>query len=164
MKSKIHKIMGVGLTLVLALALVAGFALPVAAAETINEWYKFDYPVEGEPGDWFYDDDIDEIRELTEAINGDLYVYVELDTPGDHIFKSEDGGRTWAETKYSDPDDGVVGGRVFDMVCSSIDEDIVYVTDGCYIYKTDDGGDTWSFVARDSLEAALVGELVGYFS
>jgi len=26
------------------------------------------------------------------------------------------------------------------MVCSSIDEDVVYATDGFYVYKTEDGG------------------------
>ncbi len=160
MKSKISKIMGVAVTLAMVLSLTAGFAAAPAAAspdETLNEWYTFDYPVEGADGDWFYSPDIQRVGEITEAINGDLYVYAYIGGASDEILKSEDGGRTWALTKYSDPDDGVQGGRIFDMVCSSIDEDVVYATDGCYVYKTDDGGDTWTFLAQDSLETMLQG-------
>jgi len=172
MKNKIHKILGVGITLVIAMALVMGFVAPVAASpgETINEWYTFDYPAEGAAGDWFrmgsWDNDerINKIGPIAEAINGDLYTYVELMWPSDdgddHIFKSEDGGRSWADTGYTDVE--VCGvddhpDRVRDMVCSSIDEDIVYATDGGYVYKTTDGGDTWDFVKRDSLEEQLGG-------
>jgi len=79
MKNKIHKIMGVGITLVIAMALVMGFAAPVAAnpGETINEWYNFDYPAEGADGDWFYDPSIRRVGEITEAIDGTLYVHVQ---------------------------------------------------------------------------------------
>jgi hypothetical protein len=70
------------------------------------------------------------------------------------LMKSTDGGRTWAATGYEDVDGS---GPIVDMVCSSIDEDIVYVTDGNYVYKTDDGGDTFDLVAQDSLEEALEG-------
>ena len=77
MKNKIHKILGVGLTLMIALALVAGFALPAGAAvEKLNEWYKFDYPEEGEDGDWFYDPTIGSVGPVAEAINEDLYAAV----------------------------------------------------------------------------------------
>jgi hypothetical protein len=88
------------------------------------------------------------------TVNGEIY---SLDTA--QLFKSTDGGHTWAETNYSKApaDGGVAGGRVSDMVCSSIDENVVYVTDGCYVYKTEDGGDTWDFVGKDSLETALTG-------
>ncbi len=303
MKNKIHKILGVGLTLVIALSLVAGFAVPVAAAETINEWYEFDYMVEGEDGDWFYDPSIGGVGPVAEAINEDLYAAVSFgqaadfdgdesvsgfmyldefdgtstgvltahidgyfdffdhvepaevvnftaqfcftDEPdnggfmegqayvcgmfiegdgdpdgdllvytgyivgqfweggwgitdgffhlspngklrgwyefeetfdvyfcgsiklGSSLMKSTDGGRTWEKTGYEDVEvdvdfDGYpcIGspGPVVDMVTSSIDEDIIYVTDGNYVYKSVDGGDEFTFVARDSLEEALMGE------
>lgn len=168
MKSKIHKILGVAVTLAMVLTLAVAFTAPAAASpdETINEWYKFGYPDEGSAGDWFREgssidgEKIDAVREITQAINGDLYVNVHTfgEIPKtEHIFKSEDGGRSWADTNYDEaPPDGVEGGRVFDMVCSSIDEDVVYATDGCYVYKTDDGGDTWTFLAQDSLETVLM--------
>jgi len=152
MKNKIHKILGVAITLGLVLSFVSA-ALPAAGAETINEWYKFDYPKAGSAGDWFRTGDwedgeiIEEVREITQAINGDLYVYVKLEEGGyDHIFKSTDSGHSWEATGYEDVevcDEYDHPGTVYDMVCSSIDEDIVYATDGFYVYKTDDGGENW---------------------
>jgi len=71
------------------------------------------------------------------------------------LFKSTDGARTWEETDYAAD---TSGGAIVDMVCSSIDEDILYVTDGNYVYKTTDGGDEWDFVGKDSLETVLEGE------
>jgi len=152
--------LGIGLTLVLTLTLLASFALPTGAAvEKLNEWYKFDYPKAGSTGDWFRqgttEEVIDAVGPMAQAINGDLYTYVNLGNGGTHhLFKSEDGGRTWAE---STADDKYAGGPIVDMVCSSIDEDIIYVTDGNYVYKSDDAGDEFAFVAKDSLEEALMG-------
>jgi hypothetical protein len=79
MKSKISKIMGVAVTLAMVLSLTAGFAAAPAAAspdETLNEWYTFDYPVEGKDGGWFYDPSILGDGEITKAIDGTLYVSV----------------------------------------------------------------------------------------
>jgi len=167
MKNRIHKILGVGITLVIAMALVMGFAAPAAANPgdydfdgKINEWVPFQF-VEGEDGGWFYDPLIYSVREITEAINGDLYACVGIADGSYHIFKSGDGARSWADTGYDDvercgTDDHP--GKVVDMVCSSIDEDVVYATDGYYVYKTTDGGDEWGFIARDSLEEQLGGD------
>jgi photosystem II stability/assembly factor-like uncharacterized protein len=84
---------------------------------------------------------------------------------GSSLMKSTNGGRTWEKTGYEDvevdidPTNSYIvpPGPVVDMVCSSIDEDVIYVTDGRYVYKSDDGGDTFDFVAKDSLETVLVG-------
>ena len=166
MKNRISKILGLGLAVVLALALVAGFAVPVAASPDENEWEKFDYPDAGEDGDWFRDADIAAVGPMAEAINGDLYTYADVTIDGvdDHLFKSEDGGRTWATTGYDeidlDPSTATVidpPGPIVDMVCSSIDEDIIYVTDGNYVYKSTDAGDEFAFVGRASLEEAITG-------
>ncbi|HEY92292.1 MAG TPA: hypothetical protein G4O17_00910, partial [Dehalococcoidia bacterium] len=85
------------------------------------------------------------------TINGETYC---LEAP--MLFKSTDGGRTWEETDYAD--DLVGEGAIVDMVCSSIEEDTLYVTDGNYVYKTDDGGDDWDCLGGDSLEVALQGD------
>jgi len=57
MKNKIHKILGVSLTLVIAMALVMGFAAPVAASPgefegTPQEWTGF-VADRGPDGGWF---------------------------------------------------------------------------------------------------------------
>jgi hypothetical protein len=163
--------LGVAVTLGIALVLVAGFALPAAAspAETLNEWYKFDYPKAGADGDWFrqgtdIDERIWEIGPIAEAINGDLYAYALMDGLTVHrLFKSDDGGRTWEITGYEDIEitcdtSTYPPGAIVDMVCSSIDEDIIYVTDGNYVYKSTDGGDEFTCVGKDSLEQELVCE------
>jgi len=170
MKKQIFKILGVAITLGIVLSLVFA-SLPLnAAVEKINEWYQFDYPQPGADGDWFRQgtgsEAIDAIGPMAEAINGDLYTYAHLGTLTIHrLFKSTDGGRTWAATDYEEvdldpttPDFVDPPGAIVDMVCSSIGEDIIYVTDGNYVYKSVDGGDTFDFVARDSLEEALMEE------
>ncbi len=107
MKNKIHKILGVSLTLVIALSLVAGFAVPVAAAETINEWYEFDYPVEGEDGDWFYDSTIGSVGPVAEAINEDLYAAVSF---GQGALFDVEGGGLYIEDLY--PNTGIITAHI----------------------------------------------------
>ncbi|MCK4303493.1 MAG: hypothetical protein KAY24_04580, partial [Candidatus Eisenbacteria sp.] len=152
MKKKMKGVLGVGLTLVLLVSLCA-FAIPVAADPAENEWSEFAYPAEGSAGDWFYDPTIAAVGPMAQAINGDLYAYA-LVGIADKLFKSEDGGRTWAESTATH---AYNGGAIVDMVCSSIDEDILYVTDGNYVYKSVDGGDTFAPVAAGSLEKVLMG-------
>jgi len=166
------KILGVAITLGIVLSLVfAGLPLN-AAEEKINEWQTFAYPDAGSAGDWFRqgtaedDELIFNIGPIARSITGDLYAYVHTgDKPSDYrLFKSEDGGRTWAATGYEEldldpttPDTIEPPGAIVDMVGSSIDGDTLYVTDGNYVYKTSDGGATFDFVARDSLEEQIMG-------
>jgi len=130
---------------------------PVSAADNnIDEWDEFDYPDAGSVGDWFRDADIEVVGPMAEAIDGTLYAYVSLGRGDDRLMKSDDSGRTWEETDYADDLDGgaiVANG----IVCSSLDADIVYVTDGNYVYKTDDAGDEWDYVAQADLEKYLAG-------
>jgi hypothetical protein len=71
------------------------------------------------------------------------------------IFKSVDGGHTWSVSTIPFY---YTGGTVVDMVCSSVSEDVLYVTDGNYVYKSVNGALSFSIVAEDSLELLLVGE------
>ncbi|GAI61988.1 unnamed protein product, partial [marine sediment metagenome] len=114
MKSKISKIMGIGLALVLLVSMMV-FALPVAAGPyddlepaKPNTWDDFQ-PTPGAAGLWFFDPDIAQVGPIAEAIDGTLFAYVENAggtdglpdeaTPNNDgandIFKSVDGGRTW---------------------------------------------------------------------
>jgi hypothetical protein len=107
MRNKIFKIMGVGLTLVIAMALVMGFAAPAAASpgETINEWYNFDYPGPGADDGWLYDPSIIRVGEITEAIDGTLYVHVQR-CIDDLAFDNATG--TMTITEFGTSDTGLV--------------------------------------------------------
>jgi hypothetical protein len=163
MKTKLSKIMGIGFTLVL-LASMMVFALPVSAGPynplapaLPNVWQGFP-PIPGIVGGYFLDPAVTRIGPIAEAINGHLFAYVAGDATlpavTNDIFKSVDGGRTWypstAPGRYA-------GGAVVDMVCSSLSEDVLYVTDGNYVYKSIDGGMNFMRVAEDSLETQLMG-------
>ncbi len=137
--------------MLLASLMVVG--APVSAADdVILEWDEFDYPDAGEEGDWFRDANIAAVGPIAEAIDGTLYAYAD---GLDNLFKSDDVGRTWEETDYAEDLTGE--GDIVDIACSSLDADILYVTDGNYVYKSDDAGDEWDYVAQADLEKYLAG-------
>ena len=169
MKRKMKGVLGVGLTLVLLVSLCA-FAIPAAAdpgeefEPEANEWTSY-VRTAGSASDWFIQGSTGErigfIGPIAQSpIDGDLYAYVgyDADTPDD-LFKSEDGGRTWATSTSTTKSYHLVSGEpIVDMVCSSMDEDVLYVTDGNYVYKSVDGGETFALLAQASLETALAGD------
>jgi hypothetical protein len=156
MKKKFSKILGVALTLGIVLALVVGFSFPAAADPGENEWSKLSFPDEGSDGDWFYDSTITEgPGPIAMAMDGTLYCYAEVEISGTaekHLFESDDGGRTWSKTDY---ENDVTGDTIVDIAVSSLDADILYVTDGALVYWTENGGGKWEEVAQISLEDAL---------
>ena len=165
MKKKISKLFGVGIAVILISSLF-GFALPVSAAAplpVINAWDTFDYPLVGSLGGWFWDPAITELGPMDKALNGDIYVYARVpgDANGEHkILRSTDGGRSWADSispiRY-DVVSGIGNQEVVDMVCSSLLEDVIYVTDGDYVYKSSDNAGTWAAVAQPDLENIIEG-------
>lgn len=176
MKKKISKLFGVVLAVILITSLF-GFTIPVSAAAplpTINAWDTFDYPVAGATGGWFWSPNVLELGPMDKALNGDLYIYADIwddslgVNPGvleatehtHHILRSTDGGRSWAEStstlKYGGT--AVPGLEVVDMVCSSLLEDVLYVTDGNYVYKSSDNATTWGIVGQADLEKMIEGD------
>jgi len=172
MKSKFSKIMGIGFALVLVASMML-FAIPTAAGPyddlepTLpNMWAGFT-PTPGLLGAWFSDPAITQVGPLAQAINGDLYAYVAgiaLATPlnqgTNDIFKSTNDGRTWSVSGvpgYYSLNATTGGGAVVDMVCSSMSEDVIYLTDGNYVYKSINGAVTFALVAAADLEKQLVG-------
>lgn len=187
MKKKISKIMGIGLAFVLLASLLT-FAIPVSAgpydslSPMPNTWFGH-WPTPSGPttnttDQWFFDPAITKVGPIAQAydIDGDgvatLYAYVANATGAsvdpDEIFTSKDNGRTWSTSttpgQYSMLDTNTVTagiqppGPVVDMVCSSISEDVIYLTDGNYVYKSVDGGMNFAFVAQDDLEKNLMGD------
>ena len=111
----------VGLMLLLSLP---GVSAPAVAAPDEVEWSRVDIPTEGRPGNRVLAENSD-VRQMSIAIDGSLYCYAEAG--GDDVFfKSDDDGRSWAETDYA-------GGAITDIVCSSTDAGTIYVTDGSHV-------------------------------
>jgi len=148
-KTKLQKILGIGLTLTLVLSLGLVFAAaPVAAAD--DEWSAYAIPDAGADGDYFMDEGIDVVGPIARDIDGNFWAYVELNGGADeHIAKSLDTeGRTWALTEYF----GDIGGVVaIDIVCSPLDADVAYAATGVSLYKTEDGGDSWDEIGNNAL-------------
>ncbi|MFC1972220.1 hypothetical protein ACFLVE_02290 [Chloroflexota bacterium] len=137
-------------------SVTANFVLEGAAPEEEEGAPEMD---EGSEGDWLYDSTINEgPGPILLTSDGTLYAYARVGIEGEyerHVFKSDDGGRSWDKTDYwKDLDDP---GRVVSMVGSSMDVETIYVTDGEYVYFTENGGGKWETLGAHSLENVLEG-------
>jgi photosystem II stability/assembly factor-like uncharacterized protein len=128
--------------LVVLLSLL-GSTLAVAAPDEVK-WSRVNIPTEGKLGDWVLGSGSD-VQHLTLAIDGTLYGYADPSGASNTLFKSIDGGYSWEDTDY---DKAIVA-----LVSSSIDADIIYVSDGSHVYKSDDAGDSFDELAAGSLDA-----------
>ncbi len=135
--------LAVGLFLLLSLLVSISPLSPATADSDEVMWFKVDIPAEGNAGNWVLANGSD-IQQLTMSIDGTLYAYVKGLTYT--LYKSTDEGRNWS---YSND----ITEAIVDIACSSLDADIIYVTDGSYVYKTDDAGASFSKVADASLPA-----------
>jgi len=132
----------VGLILLLSLLGVITPTSPAVASPDEVKWSRTNIPTEGKPGDWVLASGSD-VQHLTMAIDDSLYCYAKVS--GDNVlFKSSDDGHSWVKTDYD-------GGAIADIVGSSIDADIIYVTDGSHVYQSDDAGDSFDTVADTTL-------------
>jgi len=135
MKSKLAKIWGVGLVLVLMIGLLA-WSAPVAA-DTL-EWDTEDGPEEFEAID---------IVDIAVS-EGGLVTYVVTGTTT--MFGSTDAGESWEDaTVVEDPEDATT--VLSPTVCAVAPDDVKYLavaanqdgTDNGTVYITEDGGATW---------------------
>ena len=133
-----------GLLLLLSLLASTSPNNPAAAAPDEVKWSRVNIPTEGKAGDWVLASG-SEAQHLTMAIDGTLYAYANPSGTSYTLFKSTDDGYSWSYT-------GKVNYNIVDIACSSIDADIIYITDSNYVYKSDDAGDSFDEVAANSLE------------
>ena len=131
----------VGLLLLLSLLVSISPLTPAVAAPDEAKWFGVNIPTEGKAGNRVLAKGSD-VAHLTLAVDGTLYVYVNGLTYT--LYKSTDEGRSWSYT-------GEVTDAIVDIACSSIDADIIYVTDGNHVYQSDDAGDSFDTVADTTL-------------
>jgi len=141
-----------------AIILVAVLSLlsPNLAVATPDEvkWSRVNIPAGGKRGDWVLASGSD-VQYLTLGIDGSLYCYANPSGTSYTLFKSTDGGYSWSYTDYNK--------AIVALVSSSIDADIIYVSDGGYVYRSIDGGDSFDKLAAGSLDAldfATTGEKI----
>ena len=131
----------VGLLLLLSLLVSISPLTPAVAAPDEAKWSRVNIPTEGKAGNRVLASGSD-VEHLTLAIDGTLYAYVASLTYT--LYKSTDEGRSWS---YSSE----ITGAIVDIACSSLDADIIYVTDGSHVYKSADAGASFSKVADTTL-------------
>jgi len=143
MKLKLHRILGIGLTVALVLSLgIALSAAPAAAEE--DEWSKYALPEEGADGDYIFDSTInDGPLALTRDIDDHFWASVDINLTNEIVRSLDTEGRAWETTDYSVD---IGGDIILDIVCSPLDADVAYACDVNAVYKTEDGGDSWDEV------------------
>jgi photosystem II stability/assembly factor-like uncharacterized protein len=153
MKRKLYKILGVGLAFVV-IASLFGFAVPVSADPGNVVWEPVPIPAQGLLGGYTLNIPVMSTGPIA-SIGNTLYVatWDDLDNGGAGdidageimIYKSVDGGCTWARTGYN-TDTEVLGSAAPAQEITDIcivDANTVYVTNGWDVFKTIDGGANW---------------------
>lgn len=151
MKRKLIKILGVGLAFVV-IASLFGFAVPTSADPGNVVWERFPVPVQGVQGGYVLEATIRSTGPIA-SVGDTIYVAAWDDLNWNAavnageimIYKSVDGGCTWARTAYS-VDTEVLGSarpawQITDICI--IDANTLYVTNGWDVFKTIDGGANW---------------------
>ncbi len=141
----------VGLILLLSLLASISAIAPAVAAPDEVKWSSVNIPTEGKPGDWVLADNSD-VQQLSMAIDGSLYCSAEV-SGDDVLFKSDDDGRSWAETDYD-------GGAIVDIVHSGTDASTIYVTDGSHVYQSEDAADSFQMIADATLPTLDANETI----
>jgi hypothetical protein len=106
------------LVLVLGLLNYTKLVIPANATSDTLEWLGVNIPTEGRSGDWVLADGSD-VRHLTMAADGTLYVYATPSGTGYTLFKSTDDGYSWSYT-------GDVQEAIVDIATTPDDASIVY--------------------------------------
>jgi len=170
MKTKINKLLGVALTLMLLGSLTVGLVVPVAAAD--GSWSTITTPQAGVLSNYI-------LSSTTGTVAGpgpmektvdDSAIYAFFDvglTPNgevDNLYKSTDGGVTWTRTGTATDDLWLPAGdatyTITAIATSTQDAKRVYVTDGTDIYRSTDAGST--FVQLLAPPVGITSMAVGY--
>ena len=146
MKRKIYKLLGVGLAFVV-IASLFGFAVPAAAGNVL--WDPFPIPVQGLMGGYVMEATIRSTGPI-DSIGNTIYVAAWDDLNANAtvqageimIYKSVDGGCTWARTSYNTDTEVINSLRPtwpITDICI-VDANTFYVSNGWDVFKSIDGG------------------------
>jgi len=164
MKTKLFKIMGVALTVVLMASLTVGLAtVPAGAASSnlkfvklempqVEEWTDADDFADSE-GDFWATPGID-LGPIAQTPDGGIMFAAVADGPywsSDwfHVLKSTNGGYSWTATGFFDEAFGSDDSPIVDIVTSPeySDDTTVVVATMYYVYISEDGGKTFTPLA-----------------
>jgi hypothetical protein len=141
MKKRIHRILGVTLSLVMVFSLAIAL-LPTSAAadDEENLWHEFAVPKDGNSKGWVLAPGTDNMKigPIAQAIDGTLYMFAQPAETDYTLYKSTDGGRTWSYTGKVKKDD------IVDIACSPEDEDVLYYCTTDDVYKSSNAGGKWT--------------------
>ena len=125
------------LTLILLLSLLGSTTpTPATATPDVVEWSTIDIPTDGRSGNWVLADGSD-VQHLTMAVDGTIYAYANPSGTNYTLFKSTDGGFSWA---YS----GEVKDDIVDIATSPDDADTIYYATLSSIYRSTDAGSSFT--------------------
>jgi len=125
--------LAVGLILLLSLL---GLGTPATADSDAVKWLEVNLPTEGESGNWVLASGSD-VQHLTMAIDGTLYCYANPSGTSYTLFKSTDGGYSWAYT-------GKVEDAIVDIAVAPDDASIIYYATVSDVYKSTDAGSSFT--------------------
>jgi hypothetical protein len=141
MKKRIHRILGVTLSLVMVFSLAIALLPTSAAAEDEeNLWQEFAVPKSGNSKGWVLAPGHDHMKigPIAMAIDGTLYMFAQPADTDYTLFKSTDGGREWSYIGKVKKDD------IVDIACSPEDADVLYYCTTDDVYKSSNGGGKWT--------------------
>ena len=150
MKKTKSKIMGVALVAILLASMTAGLAVvPAAASPGTNVWEPVAIPRDGTLGGWLIADDAGagQVGPIAKAIDGTLYSRATPAVSGtatQNLFKSADGGHTWADTGY-------VTVNLTAIATSPTDANVLFITDGTDVWKSVNAGATFVALATPAV-------------
>ena len=129
-----HKIIILGLILLLSLPFSTPASLAIAASDEVK-WSRFNIPAEGSAGNWVLADSSD-VQHLTMAIDGTLYGYATPSGTSYTLFQSTDGGESWSYT-------GKVEDTIVDIAAAPDQAEVVYYATPSNVYRSTDGGSSF---------------------
>jgi hypothetical protein len=126
------------ITLISTLVLIQVFVSSTSSKASPDEvkWSSVDIPLPGEAGSWVLASGSD-IRHLAIAADGTLYCHANPTGTSYTLFKSTDGGFSWAHT-------GAVTDDIVDIATAPGDASAVYYATISNIYQSSDGGASFS--------------------